>query len=98
MLETVASLTMIMGCPCCMAFCNVAMGSCRWITSHSVIAQLVGGSVIRQYKVRCGTAAGGSGAAMAVIGRAMVIVYFFNMGVTGTVSGGMLFRGHRSTL
>jgi len=32
------------------------------------------------------------------IGRVMMIVYFFNVGVTGNVPGGILARGHCSTL
>jgi len=54
--------------------------------------------VIRWYKVHCSAAAGGSRAAMVAIGSAMVIVYFFKVGVTGSMPGGILAHGLHSVL
>jgi len=66
--------------------------------SHSVIAQLFGGLVILQYNIRCGSAAGGLWAMVVAIGRVMRIVYFFSVGVTSNVPGGMLACGHHLAL
>jgi len=68
------------------------------MASHSVIAQLFGGSVIHRYNVCGGSAAGGSWVMMFGIGRATRIVYFFNIGVTSNVPGGMLACGHHLAL
>jgi len=93
-----ALLTTMMGCPCCMALRSIVIGSCQLTTSHSGFAQLFSGSVIRWYNVHGGSAPGGLEVMMCVMGRATRIVYFFSIGVTGNVPGGMLALGRRSTL